>query len=134
MGPGRLTGRSQGSPHAPSSCPRRRQIVRISDTARVTDRDKVGVEATYKCWGKGRDITTTVILTQRSGGRYDASVKGDLRCDGNRHTQAVKLDRDSRDRVRNGEAKVTCEYSAGRTSLDREYARVDVRGAGKGHY
>ena len=110
----------------------RAQIVRIDDDARVNDRGRVRVEATYTCRGKARDITTTVTLTQRSGARYDATVTGDLKCDGDRHTQVVRLDKDSRERVRDGDARVTWEYSTDRKRLDREHERVEVDGAGKG--
>jgi len=111
----------------------RAQIVSISDHARVDDWGKVKVEATYKCWGKGRDVTTSVTLTQRGGAYYDARVKSDLRCDGKRHTQTVKLDRESRARVHNGSAKVVWEYSTWKRGLDKDYAWVDVKGA-RGHH
>jgi hypothetical protein len=112
----------------------RADIVSISDDAKVNDRGRIRVEATYECWGKARDITTTVTLTQRSSGaRYDAEVTGGLDCDGDEHTQVVRLDKDGRDRVRNGDAKVTWEYSTDHKRLDKEREGVDVRGAGKGH-
>jgi len=112
----------------------RAEIVYIDGHARVDDWGKVRVEATYKCWGKSDKIVTTVTLKQeRSGAKYNAWVKGDLKCDGCKHTQKVKLSKDSRERVRNGEAKVTWEYSTWKKSLDKEYAKVWVKGA-KGKY
>jgi len=112
----------------------RADVISISDDAKVNDRGRIKVEATYKCWGKARDITTSVTLTQRSSGaRYDAEVTGGLDCDGDKHTQVVRLDKDGRERVRNGDAKVTWEYSADHKRLDKQRESVDVRGAGKGN-
>ena len=107
------------------------EIVRIDDDARVNDRGRIRVEALYRCDGNGDRIETNVTLRQRDA-RYEGEVDGGLNCDGKKHRQVVRLEKESRDRVRNGDAKVTWEYTAGRRSLDKERDTVDVRGAGRG--
>ena len=105
------------------------EIVRIVDDARVNDRGRIRVEAVYRCDGNGDKIKTTVTLKQRDA-RYEGEVKGGLDCDGDKHRQVVRLERAGRDRVRNGDAKVTWEYTVRNRSLDKERETVDVRGAG----
>ena len=107
------------------------EVISIGDEAQADDdAEYVDVEFDYKCEHDDDDHDVSAKVTLKQDGddvRYEGKSDA-LDCDGKEQTEEVRLYKDSRDEVENGEAWVTVRIRHDDKTLDKLTESVEVEG------